>query len=54
MEYRIIAGRIGSEFDSDRLHRIRVGFRRALVGLSFRNILPEDHLSANTKDIVKV
>ena len=29
-------------------------FGGALLGLSFRNILPEDHLSADTKDIVKV
>src|SRR5262249_17403571 len=54
MEYRIIAGRIGSEFDSDCLHSIRVCFRRALLGLFFSNILPEHHLSADTKDVVKL
>ena len=29
-------------------------FGGALLGLSFRNNLPEDHLSADTKDVVKL
>lgn len=54
MEYRVIAEKISFEFDSDRLNRIRARFREALLNLSFRNILTEDHLSADTKDVVKV
>jgi hypothetical protein len=50
MQYHITAGRVGTEFDIDRLHSIRARFRRGAARPVLSHILPADDLSADTKD----
>jgi hypothetical protein len=54
IESRATAGRIGSEFDSDRLRGIRLRFRRRAARPVRSQHIARGHLSADTKDVVKL